>query len=454
MSNALNYVLNKTHGAPNVLDPWMKRDASPNVLKKDLRNTIVPIQLQRIRQDVKGWRASISEAENSWNKHRVAQQRLYIDTILNGQVEACMGRRRDLTLLRKWDFVDKNGKQDTQTLSYFLDVVSGQSQNKKWFNDFLTYSWDALAYGYSLISMGDIKEDAFSDIHLIDRWHISPDRLNVTSLVYSLYGVQFMDDPYFNWNCYIPTLNEIGTSPCGYGFLYKVALYEIYLRNLLGFNGDFVELFAQPYRTGKTNTTGDDRLKFEASLRDMGSSGWAVMNPDDEIDFIETGLGGTGYNGYDNFEKRLHGLISKIILGHADAIDSIPGKLGNSGKKSPAELAMEDKQTKDGSFMSNALNDILIPKMKKLGFNIPDGIRAILKNDAEIMETNNSIIDQAVKLYSAGLQVEPDDFTKQTGIKVSLIQKASPEPIKKDKPLTNEVQNKLNDLYNGHKHQH
>ena len=450
MSNALNYIQNKSHGVPNVGDPWVKRDMSPNVLKKDLRNSIVPIQLQRVRQDVSKWRDSISEAENSWNKHRVAQQRLYIDTILNGQVEACMSRRRDLTLLRKWDFVDKNGKQDQQTVSYFLDTVVGQSQNKQWFNDFLTYSWDALAYGYTLISMGDIINDTFSDIHLIDRWHISPDRLNVTTLIYSLYGIKFMDDPYFNWNCYIPTINEIGTSPCGYGFLYKVALYELYLRNLLGFNGDFVELFAQPYRTGKTNATGDDRLKFEASLRDMGSSGWAVMSPDDEIEFIETALGGTGYNGYDNFEKRLHGLIAKIILGHADAIDSIPGKLGNSGKKSPAEIAMEDKQTKDGSFISNVLNNVLIPKMKKLGFNIPDGIRAILKNDAEIMETNNSMIEQAGKLYASGLQVDADYITKQTGIPVSLIQAKAPEMPKK--PLTNEVQNKLKALYDEHKH--
>ena len=95
-----------------------------------------------------------------------------------------MSRRRDLTLLRKWDFVDKNGKQDIQTLSYFLDVVAGQSQNKQWFNDFLTYSWDALAYGYTLISMGDIINDTFSDIHLIDRWHISPDASYYSKLFY------------------------------------------------------------------------------------------------------------------------------------------------------------------------------------------------------------------------------------------------------------------------------
>jgi hypothetical protein len=67
------------------------------------------------------------------------------------------------------------------------------------------------------------------------------------------------------------------------------------------------------------------------------------------------------------------------------------------------------------------------------------------------METNNSMIEQAGKLYASGLQVDADYMTKQTGIPVSLIQAATPKPTK---PLTNEVQNKLNDLYNGHKHQH
>ena len=432
-------------------NPFARTSTNPEDIKKDVRNYISPVALMPVRQDVLSWRESEREMLNAWYPHRVKVQNLFQDTKKNGHVKACMERRRDLTLLRKWDFVDKNGKQDTQTLTYFLDVVAGQSQNKKWFNDFLYYALDAQAYGYSLIVFGDLINDSFPEIGVVRRWNVSPDRMNVTSLVYQLDGLPFNEDPYVNWNCYVSTINDIGTSKTGYGFLYEVGLYEIYMRNLLGYNADFVELFAQPYRTGKTTAQGTDRDKFEASLRDMGSAGYIVMDPTDEIEFIESALGGTGFQGYDNFEKRLNGIASKLILGHSDAIDSIPGKLGNSGKKSPSEIAMEDKQTKDGAFVSNVVNEILIPKMKKLGFNIPDGVRAILKNDAEIMETNNSIIDQAVKLYSAGLQVDPDDFTKQTGIKVSLIQKA-PELPKVNKPLTNEVQNKLNALYNGHKH--
>lgn len=409
-------------------------------VKKNLANYIAPVQLQRTRQDVASHRAVLDESENVWYPHRVKAQKLYIDTINNGHVWACMERRKDLTLLRKWEFVDKNGNIDQATTDIFLSTIKGQSQNKTWFNNFLSLSLDSLFYGYSLISLGNIVNNAFPDIEIIKRWNVSPDRLNVTNFTYSISGALFLEEPYKNWHVYVKTYNDIGTSSAGYGLLYKVALYEIFLRNLLGFNGDFVELFAQPYRVGKTSKTeGEERDAFEDSIRQMGSAGWAMLDPEDEIAFVETALGGTGFLGYDNFEQRCEKKISKIILGHADAIDSIPGKMGNSNSMSPAEKAMEDKQTKDGAFISAVVNDGLMVNMRNLGFNIPPETVAVLKNDAEIMETNNSIIDQAVKMHSAGLQMSPDYFTKQTGIPTAPpVNNSFSEPIK----------NKLNKIYN------
>ena len=177
-----------------------------------------------------------------------------------------------------------------------------------------------------------------------------------------------------------------------------------------------------------------------------------VIDPEDEIAFLETALGGTGWQGYDNFEQRLEKKISKIILGHSDAIDSIPGKLGNSTKKSPAEIAMEDKQTKDGAFISNVINTGLMVNMRALGFAIPDDVKAVLKNDAEIMETNNSIIAQAVEMQKGGLIMDGAYFTEQTGIPVA--PPVAPVVPTFNKPKLDEsVKNKLEKIYN-HVHIH
>lgn len=427
------------------INPFSRTNTDPNELKKNLAGYIAPVQLQRIRQDVLTWRDVINENENVWFPHRVKAQRLYNDTINNLHVSACIDRRKNLTLLRKWKFIDGNGKVNKQVSDYFLDTTNGQDQNREWFIYFLNYALDAIYFGYSLISLGSIVNNAFPDIQIIKRWDVSPDRLNVTNFTYSISGAQFMEEPYVDWHVYIRTYNDIGTSKSGYGLLYKVALYEIFLRHLMGFNGDFVELYSQPYRVGKTTKTEDkERADFAETLQKMGSSGWAMIDPEDEINFIESKLGGTGYKGYSDFEERLKKDISKGILGHADAIDSVPGKLGNGKVESPADKAMDDKATQDGSFISGVINNILIPKMRALGFVIPDDVRAILKNDAEVTEANNAVIDQAVKMFSAGLPMDSLYFTQTTGIPVTV--PVVPEPPKQE--LEPSIKNKLDKIYN------
>lgn len=409
--------------------------------QKDVGNYIAKVQLQRYKQDAKTWRDAVTEAENAWYPHRVKMQRIFIDTILNGHVKACIERRKDLTLLRKWEFVNSKGEIDKRTTDYFLNSVKGQEQNKDWFSKFISYALDAEYFGYSLISLGDIEKDGFPKIDIVRRWNVSPDRFCVNSLVYSLSGLNFLEDPYKDWHIYVDTTNDIGVSPCGFGLLYSVAIYEILLRNVQAYNADFVELFAAPFRVGHTTKIDDERNEFFRSLIEMGSSGVAIIDPEDRIEFVEAKNSGTGFQGYENFEKRLESKISKLILGHADALDSIPGKLGNSTEKSPAERSLEDKQTKDGQKISSIVNDELLPRMRKLGFLIPEDVKAVMKNDSENEEIQNSLISKAVEMKKAGLQIDSSYFTEKTGIPVSDVI----TPLKNTQTL--QVKNKLEKLY-------
>jgi hypothetical protein len=58
----------------------------------------------------------------------------------------------------------------------------------EWFRQFMSYALDAIFYGYSLVSLGDIINGQYSKIDIIKRWYISPDRLNVTIHQYNLSG--------------------------------------------------------------------------------------------------------------------------------------------------------------------------------------------------------------------------------------------------------------------------
>lgn len=411
-------------------------DTSKKAVTRNLSNFIAPVQLQRLRHDVKLWRDCTTEAELAYYPHRIRMQRLYLDTEQNGHVFACWQRRKDLTRLRKYEFY--TGDRKNAVVNEELTEWFG---SQMWFDEYVDYVLDALAYGYSLISLDDIEEDNFKGVHLVRRWNISPDRYQVTNMVYALTGLDWREEPLSDWHVYVSTPNSSGASPCGYGFFYNVALYEIFLRSILGYNGDFVELYAQPYRVGKTlKTTEAERAQLTAAIQNMGSNGWAIIDPSDDIQFLETALGGTGWKGYDNFETRLNKLISKIILGHADAMDSIPGKLGNDDGESPAQNALEDKQTKDGKFVENSVIMQLLPRMINLGMKpgglqIPDGTKFRYKNDAEISETmhrenaENVVVSTiALNMKNAGLQMDAEYFAERTGIKAEKVE-AVPIPV-------------------------
>jgi len=407
--------------------------------ERNLRSYITPVQLQRIRHDVQLWREAVGEAEQAWYPHRVRMQRMYIDTVLNGHVSACMSRRKNLTLLKDFKLCNDLGEENE---------IATKLIKKSWFNLYCNYVLDAQFFGYSLISLGDLVNDEFPKLTTIRRFNISPDRLNVTSYVYSLSGAQFMEDPYRLWNIYTPTSTEVGISLCGYGLLYKVAMYEIICRNTLGFNTDAAELYGMPIRKGKTSKTNEEeRALFEKALAQMGSAGYILMDTMDELDLVESSGSGAGFKIYESLEKRCEAKISKVLLGHADALDSTAGKLGaGQGEDSPVAQALQDVQTTDIRFLESNINTELLPRLRELGLAIPEDLHFEIKNDEEREEarrredqSNKMTADIAQVMKNAGLQMDSAYFEERTGIPTT--------PITAPTDNLTKVQNKLRNLY-------
>ena len=425
----------KNYWFPTVQAQTGKREENP----KNLNSYIANVQLQRTRQDVQSWRESITEAELAYYPHRVKMQRLFQDTTLNGHVYACMQKRKGLTLLKDYNLVDDKNKVNEEWSEKFKE---------QWCYDVINYALDSIFYGYQLINFDGVENDSLTGIKIVKRHNISPDRLQVTSYVYSLQGLQFMEEPWKDWSFYCKTPSENGVSPCGYGLLYRVAVYEIFLRNLLGYNGDFVELYSQPFRYAKTNKTTElERGELEKMLRDMGSSGYGIFDPLDDVGFLEAGSAGSGYMGYDNLEQRCEKKISKIILGHADALDSVTGKLGGTDE---ALESLEDIEVMDNRYIEHFMNAEVLPKMRALGISIPEDLKFKYSNDKEKEEArkkqdeNNKITAELVAtLKTAGYEVDEKYITERTGLPITKIE-AQPQP-ESFKP----VQDMLNRLYDG-----
>ena len=391
------------------------------------RFAISPVQFERIRHDVQMWREAIQEAENALYPQRVRMQRIYQDTILNDHVDACIRRRRNLTLLRKFKMCDEQGNVNEEVTKLF---------KSSWFRNFQSYCLDALFTGYNLISLGDLVKDSFPNLSFVKRQHVSPDRLVVTNFLYSLTGEKFLEPPYDKWYIYVKTPTETGASPCGYGLLYKIARTEILLRNNLGQNADYNEVFGQPIRKATTTKQDSERDVLEEALRTMGSNPYIILDDGaDTLELVTQGGGATAYMTYENLEKRCEAKISKVILGHADALDSTPGKLGSvEGEKSPAMIALMDTQSEDADFLQPIINEELIPRMRELGIGIPDNLHFEYENDdekesfrAKEDQSNKVTAEIAQTMNSAGLLMDAKYFEERTGIPTK--KKEEPKPV-------------------------
>lgn len=420
-----------------------------DINSKNLDRYITPVQLNRIKQDIQSWREAIQEAELPFYPQRVKMQRLYQDVINDGHVFSAIERRKDLSLLKDFHIIDKSGKE--------LEDLTKLFKNK-WFFDLMSYVLDARFFGYSLIGLGDIVDNKFPNLEVIRRHNVSPDRENLTAYVYALSGIAFNNpdnkdedgNSFYDWSIWVKTPSDIGVSPCGYGLLYKIAMYQIYIRNNIGWNADFVEMFAQPYRQAKTSKTeGPEYDQLENSMKNMGSSGYIITDPIDEISFIEGNKSGRGHDSYDNFELRNVKVVNKLVFGHADALDSQTGKLGG---EDAAKAAVLETEKKDNRFFEYECNDQIIPKLRNIGFVIPEGTTFQFKNDREKEEQKNKEDDSNVKVATyvktfkdAGIEVDPKFIEERTGIPVKKAEVK--DPLITNPNIPKGIKNKLEDLY-------
>jgi len=363
---------------------------------RNLSNKRVPIQILRIKQDIETWRSWVTEAELAFWPFRVKMQQGYLDTEQNAHVFACMQRRKNLTLLREYEFRNEDGSINEAWTKYF---------QRRWFkHNVVNYVLDAKFYGYSLISLGDIgshkKNPGIMDCYplnptIITRFHVSPDREEVANFVYSPNGTSFEKGLPDDYHVFVTTISTTGVNNCGYGLLYPAAYLEILQRANTGYNADFIQMFAQPLRVLYTDAMeGPEQDGRENALRNMGASAYIMLNNMGErLEFVSDSSKGDAYKCYNDFDHRCKGDISKLFLGHEDAISSVPGRLGASQTSgsptnddkaaSPVQAALRDVQSEDALFCEPVYNDLLLPKLRNLGIPVPEGGYIVYLNDSE-----------------------------------------------------------------------
>lgn len=417
---------------------------------KNLNRYRAPYQVIRLKIDTSYWRSAVAEMERPLSSlpYRVQCQTMYLDTVLNGHVDACMRKRKNLVLLKKHHVCDELGQTDDEATAILQTA---------WFQLLREYIADARYYGYSLITFGDLIDGAFPNIQITRRTDVSPDRLCLSTMPYIPTGINFNDPNYvsennerpYDWSLWVPTASENGISTCGYGLLYKVSRYEIIMRSLAEWNTDYTERFGMPTTVIKTIDNSDsERDRAEDAAKTFASNPYLILNINDEFTIEPNKDSGTGWQSYDNLEGRCKKFISTMILGHEDGLSSSSGKMTKDDDESPAAKALIECETIDCNFEENIINNVLFPKLIKLGFKIPIGKKYKIKNDAEIYEENENKAKRANRwatvaqtLNTAGLKIDEKEFTELSGIIVT----EAPVPVMPSFSPT--VKDKLNKIY-------
>lgn len=412
---------------------------------RNLSNTIFPQSFVRAKIDLESWANAIIQAEQAAWPYRTELQKMYEKTILNPHVAACIQRRKELTLLRDFQIENANGEVDKHWTEYF---------KQSWFKDYaLNFALDADYHGFTLCSIGGIKDGLPDEIINIKRWNISPERKIVSVFEKTPAGYSWESPEAAPWHVWMPTVQHNGINDCGYGLLYVTAALEILQRNNLAYNSDFIEMFAQPYRWLKTNDLDGDELKEkQRAMNDMGHAAYLITGLNDELEFLNDGSRGNGYKAYNDFDHRCKADISKFIGGHADFIDSTSkngaGDKQNSGGgditddatgNSQVQKAIAAKRMIDGNKATTRVNELWMPKLRGLGIDLPKGLKIHFLNDSEERsvaaqeaDKNQKIATLALTMAQGGLKMDGAQFTEMTGIKCTEIEIMPDKNVMKD----------------------
>ena len=411
-------------GPLNLYDVKTKRDA------QKWTNEIIELNKTRIKEDVLSWRLGIRHAENIYSYNRRTLHRAYRDALLDAHLSSMINSRKLKTLSKEFRIIDAEGEEIDSLKPVF---------NSPWFRQFADCALDSVYWGYSLVNLGDAIEDGFKEAKVVDRDHVKPEWSIVVKNSADITGVDYTEDEYKLWN--VP----VG-DPCSHGLLMSATLYAIIKKNTLGGWGEYAEVFGMPTVVAKTDINDNEtKLQLKAMLEGMASRNWGVFDPDTELSFVESS--GAGNSTYLDLVNLCDEQMSKVIFGQTMTADN-----GSSRSQSEVhERTAIDYAKSDMLMVETVVNCELLPRMRELGFAIPEEAKFVYDNKEKLSTADK--FDRVIKLKQAGYNVPEEYIEEEFGIEVEAVAPLSLGGDFEGKSVTNQL-SKITNLYSQAFHVH
>lgn len=371
-------------------------------------------QLFRVSQNIGNLRNAQTYAEKIQFPQRWELYKVYIDSILDPHLKACINNFKNLVLSREFNFYKSDGTINEET-SKLLKT--------KWFRDFCDLSLDSRFWGHSLIQLGNVTEDGFSEVELIPRWYVKPEFHIVTKTFTSVVGENYLEDPFKNWVVPVGNAKDLG-------LLLQASFLAIWKKTALGAWAEYAQIFGNPTIVFSTNTKDAETMRAaDKMLKAWRSSQKIIKSPQDKLDFHDS-KGADASKVFLDLANYCDSQNSKLILGQTSSMD----------EKSFSGAAKVHKQGEDmvkhaaTFFMEDVINRQLKPILEFHGF--PVGKEVCRITDNTDVEIENKIQVDLALITSPKYKLSAEYIKETYGSDVEEVIQPT-EPISKGKPIKN-----------------
>ncbi len=379
-----------------------------NVDKKQPVRTqtkIIEQQVIRTSKDIQDWRDAISSAENVHIPNRTPLQIVYDDVLIDGHVTGIINSIKNKIKAKEFMLVKEDGEEDEDATKLFM---------KKWFFKYLDEAVMSKFRGFTLLELGDIKDDGFPDIKSVNRRHVVPEWDIVKTDTFSVSqkeGFEYKSPTNVNWFIFLGDPDDLG-------LLNVVAPHALSKKNVLSAAWQYAELFGMPIRLGKTDIDDDARRTYmEKMMRDMGKAAWAVVDEEDKVEMVES----TRTDAHKVFTEPVkvsNQEMSKALAGAVGIFD----EKAFVGASEAGERLFQEFVSSDSRNIVFDINNELIPRMVFHGIDLKG--RSFKWKTEEALTTKEKI--EAVVSLSAHYVITPEEVKKQTGIEVEALKNTTP----------------------------
>jgi hypothetical protein len=334
---------------------------------KEAGNGIIALikekQVSHAIKTIDSWKQAIKAFESKENPLRVKLHELYEDMLIDGQLEAVWGKRRDNILNRRLTFV-RDGVEDEQ-ISTLLNSPDMRNMLEELHN--------TIGFGYTLIQFNNIEFDEEQeyyhiDFDLISRAHVHPEKgfeyisIDPNRTTPDFYYKKPPLSNYMIW----------AGKPKDKGLFLKVAPYIIYKRGAMGDWSQFSEMFGMPFREALYDAFDDDtRQKVEQMMNEWGP-GMSFVHPKSvEVKLHDTGGSTSSSDVYDRFIQVCDAAIAKTVVGNT--LTTEQGESGNRALGEVHQSEEDEKKLSDELFVLSVLNTQFRAILKRFGFNVTGG---------------------------------------------------------------------------------